>query len=334
MIKKMLRKRLLQKRFCPRCGKHFDGKNMLCKECTKPDFKFKDIRIMICNSCHSYNHKNKWTGFRDVNSAIKKIASDNIKAKVKIISIGAEEKDKILSFKAGVKTDIMIDVVHKMQHFDIPAVLEVTLCPKCSKKGTKYFESILQLRNCNDQVLDFVRNEVLKHNKKGIFINKEAPLDKYSIKDIDIYLTNQTYAKTLAALVKKHYGGIIKKNAQHFSLDWQTSKTVFRLNVLLILPSYSKGDVIKAQDHLYKILSLGDKIHVKDLRTDHKTSLAHKESYDVLKPVMFQLIKRYPEHEVLDPTTYYQARLMNPSEGLEINQKIKVILDGGEAWMV
>ena len=45
-------------------------------------------------------------------------------------------------------------------------------------------------------------------------------------------------------------------------------------------------------------------------------------------------IKKYPEYEVLDPNTYYQTRLMNPEKDLEINQNIKVIIDGGEAWMV
>ena len=63
-------------------------------------------------------------------------------------------------------------------------------------------------------------------------------------------------------------------------------------------------------------------------------SLQHDNSYEILKPSLFQIIKKYPEYEVLDPHTYYQARLMNPKETLEINHKIKAIIDGGEAWMV
>jgi NMD protein affecting ribosome stability and mRNA decay len=327
-------KKHFAKRFCPNCGKHFTGSGILCKDCTVPDFKFKDIKIVICNSCHSFVHKNKWTKFKDINLAVKKIATDNITAKVRVGKIVGAVKEKIMNHKAGIKTEIILDIIHKTQHFDIPAKLAVTLCPKCSKKGTTYFESIIQLRNCNDEIIDFVRSEVAKHNKKGIFINKEVPLDKYSKKDVDVYITNQTYAKTLAARVKKNYGGIIKKNAQHFSLNWQTTRTIYRLNVLIQLPNYFKNDVLKIDNHLYKIISVSDNIHVEDLRTKHKTSLAHKESYDVLKPVLFQVIKRYPEFEVLDPATYYQARLMNPSSTLEINQKIKVIIDGGEAWMV
>jgi NMD protein affecting ribosome stability and mRNA decay len=269
-----------------------------------------------------------------VNTAINKTVLDDIKAKVKIKKLSKDLKEKIDSYKAGIKDDLNIEVVHKTQTFDIPAKLEVTLCPKCSKKGTQFFDSTIQLRNCTEEVLAFARNEVAKQQKKGIFITKEVPIEKYSIKDIDMYLTNQTYAKTLADKIRKNFGGTIKKNAKHFSLNWQTTKTLYRLNILLQLPSYKKNDVIKDENHLYRVISLGAKIHVTDLKTNHKTSLPNKESYDVLHPVLFQVIKRYPEYEVLDPNTYYQARLMNPSKKLEINQKVKVVIDGSEAWMV
>lgn len=322
------------KRFCPNCGNILNGEKELCISCTHPDFKFKDIKIVLCTSCHSYLHKNKWTKYQDVNTAISKTAIEGIKAKVEIKKISKELKEKIDSHKAGIKDDFTIEVLHRTHAFDIPAKLEVTLCSKCSKKGTQFFDSTIQLRNCTAEVLAFARNEVRKQQKKGIFITKEVPIEKYSIKDIDMFLTNQTYAKTLAEKIKKNFGGSIKKNAKHFSLNWQTTKTLYRLNILLQLPNYSKNDVIKIENHLYKIVSLGEKIHVEDLKTKHKTSIAYKDSYDVLKPAIFQVIKRYPEYEVLDPNTYYQARLMNPIKKIEVNQKIKVVIDGSEAWMV
>ncbi|MGV8150542.1 MAG: NMD3-related protein [Candidatus Woesearchaeota archaeon] len=322
------------KKFCPKCGKIMRGEGDLCSLCNVPDFKFKDIIIKICNSCHSYLHKNKWTKYKDVNTAIHQTAIEHIKAKVKIKKISKDAKEKIDSHKAGIKDELVLAIAHKNLSFDIPAKLEVTLCTNCSKKGTQFFDSILQLRNCTEEVLAFTRREVAKQHKKGVFINKEVPLEKYSIKDVDLYLTNQTYAKTLAEKIKNNFGGIIKKNAKHFSLNWQTTKTLYRLNILIQLPTYSKNDVIKIDNHLYKVISMGEKIHVEDLRTKHKTSIPHKESYDILKPATFQVIKKYPEHEILDPNTYYQARLMNPSKKLEINQKIKAIIDGSEAWMI
>jgi nonsense-mediated mRNA decay protein 3 len=166
-----------------------------------------------------------------------------------------------------------------------------------------------------------------------VHLNKEERIDDTG-KNIDYYLTNQSYAKVLAEKLRSNFGGIIKKNAQLFSVSWETSKNLYRLNILVELPIYSKGDVIKKDGQLYRIISMDTKIHAINLKTNSKTSLPHKNSYDILKPVEVMLIKRYPESEILDPNTYYQARLMNPSEKLEINQKLHVVIDGGEAWMV
>ena len=162
----------------------------------------------------------------------------------------------------------------------------------------------------------------------------EEKLNKYSEENVDYSLTDQTYAKVLAEKLHKTFGATIKKNAQLFSINWQTAKNVYRLNVLVEIPVYKTGDVIKEEDTLYKIVSLGARIAVKNLKTEKKTSLPHDNEYQVLKSVAVQVIKKYPEVEVLDPQTYYQARLMNPPKTLEINQKIKAVIDGSEAWMV
>jgi nonsense-mediated mRNA decay protein 3 len=318
------------KKFCPNCGKIVEGNRIFCKDCTQPDFAFKDMKLIICNSCHSYFHKNKWTKFKDINTALKHIAKDNIKAKVTLSPLSSD----ILEYKAGIKKDMTLEVTHKGEAYDIPLRLEVTLCNKCSKKDTKYFESILQVRNAYPQIIDFIRNEVKKQHKKGVFINKENRIEKYSEKDIDFSITNQTYARILAQKIRKQFGGTIKNNAQLFSIDWETSKNIYRLHVYIEIPSYAKGDVIKTHNALYKITSISDKIHVTNIKNKSKSLLPHKNTYDILKPVQFQIIKKYPEYEVLDPNTYYQVRLMNPSENLEINQKIMVVVDAGEAWML
>jgi NMD protein affecting ribosome stability and mRNA decay len=329
---KLIHKRFNAKKFCPSCGKEIDH-GMFCKDCKKADFDFKDITITLCNSCHSYNHKNKWTRFKDLNKAVSAVAKEHIKAKVSISRLDNNVAEGILESKAGVKKDIKLNVVHKKEEFEIPARIEVTLCTKCSKMGTQYFESVLQLRNANKQVQEFVFHDIAKQSIKGIHLNKVSRVDKYSDENMDLFLTSKNYATVLAEKVRKNFGGHIKKNAKLFSIDWETSKNQYRLNVLLELPLYGKDDVIKSGNDLMKIISIGSKIHVLNLKTKAKTSLPCKD-YDVLKPAIFQVIKKYPEYEVLDPNTYYQARLMNPSDDLEINQKIRCVIDGAEAWMV
>jgi len=321
------------KKFCPNCGSQITDDNTLCKNCRVADFDFKEIKLFVCNHCKSYNYKNKWQQFQDLNSVMKMIVTNSIKQKVMYHDLDEELIEELLSYKAGVHKPFTVEVSIGKEKFELPAVIDVTLCPKCSKEGTKYFEGVLQVRNMSPDVLTFIKNDLAKQKSKGVHINKEVDVDGSGI-NMDYYYTDKGYMKVIAEKLRHEFGAILKQNAQLFSIDWETSKNVYRLNILVQLTNYHKNDVIKFNKQLYKIISMDEKIHATNLETHTKTLLPHKESYDVLKPVEVMLIKRYPEFEVLDPNTYYQARLMNPTDKLEINQTLRVIIDGGEAWIV
>ncbi|MGV8172221.1 MAG: NMD3-related protein [Candidatus Woesearchaeota archaeon] len=321
------------KKFCPKCGSPILYDESFCKKCRHIDFEFRDIKILLCNNCHSYNLKNKWQRFSDLNMVIKGVVDECVRHKAKYIDLGDEKISEISSYKAGVNKDFTVTVGIGKERYDLPATFSITLCHKCSKQGTKYFEGILQVRNADKSIIDFIKKDLSRYKSKGIHINKEIDIDGSGI-NVDYYYTDKGYLKVIAEKLRNNFGAILKHNAQLFSIDWETSKNLYRLNVLVEFPKYHKNDVIKIGRQLFKIVSMDEKIHVSNIETDTKTLLVHKESYDILKPVEVMLIKKYPEYEVLDPNTYYQARLMNPNDTLQINQKIRVVVDGGEAWMI
>jgi NMD protein affecting ribosome stability and mRNA decay len=331
-VKKVLHKQY-SKKFCPNCGKPVMDDATFCKGCKRTDFDFKEIKIILCNNCSSYNHKNKWQKLTNLDDALQRIVSESVKHQVKYNPLEKSKIEELLSYKAGVHKEFDVEVSIGKEHFDLPAIIDVTLCPKCSKQGTKYFEGILQVRNSTDEINDFIKKDIQKQKSKGIHINKETDLDGTG-SNIDYYYTNKRYLKIIAEKLRNIFGASIKQNAQLFSIDWSTSKNIYRLNVHVEFPHYHKNDVLKIGKQLFKIVSMDEKIHVINMETKNKTLLPHKDSYDVLKQVEVMLIKRYPEFEVLDPNTYYQARLMNPSNALQINQKIHVVIDGGEAWII
>ena len=325
--------KLYSKKFCPNCGNPLTDDNPLCKNCRVTNFDFKEIKLFVCNHCQSYNYKNKWQKFHNLNTVMEMIVANSVKHKVVFTKMSDELVEELLSYKAGVHRDFVVEVSIGKEKFELPAVIDVTLCPKCSKQGTKYFEGVLQVRNMTDDILAFIQKDLMKQRSRGVHINKEVDIDGTGM-NMDYYCTDKGYMKVLAEKLKKEFGAIIKHNAQLFTIDWETSKNVYRLNILVQFTKYHKNDVIKLNKQLYKIISMDEKIHATNLETHNKTLLPHKEDYDILKPVEVMLIKKYPEYEVLDPNTYYQARLMNPSETLEINQTLHVIIDGGEAWIV
>jgi len=320
-------------KFCPNCGNSITDNNTLCKKCSGTDFDFKEIKLFTCNSCKSYNYKNKWKQFHDLNKVMKIIVNDSIKNEFKYHNLEENVITELLSYKAGVHKDFTVKISIGRENFDLPAVIDVTLCPKCCKQGTKYFEGILQIRNASDEIYNFIQNDLSKNKSKGVHVTKEIIIDNLG-RDRDYYYTDKRYLNIISGKLRQHFGALVKHNAQLFSIDWETSKNLYRLNVLVEFPKYNKNDVIKIDEQLYKIISMDEKVHVVNLETNTKTLLPHKESYDILKPVELIVIKKYPEFEVLDPNTYYQAKLMNPTDDLEVNETIKAVIDGSQAWLI
>jgi NMD protein affecting ribosome stability and mRNA decay len=323
-------------KFCPNCGNSITGsghESGLCKKCSGTDFNFKEIKLFTCNSCKSYNYKNKWKEFYDLDAIMKLIITDCIKEEFKYHNLDENTKELLLSYKAGVHKDFIVKISIGREHFDLPAVIDVTLCPKCCKKGTKYFEGILQVRNASNEIYKFIHNDLTRNKYKGVHINKEIVVDSLG-RDRDYYYTDKGYLKIISSKLREQFGAIVKQNAQLFSIDWETSKNLYRLNVLVEFPKYNKNDVLKIDNQLYRIISMDEKIHVINLETNTKTLFPHKDSYDVLKSVKLIVIKKYPEFEVLDPNTYYQAKLMNPNSEIDVNDTITAIIDGSQAWMV
>ena len=109
--------------------------------------------------------------------------------------------------------------------------MSYTLCKKCGKFGTEYFEGILQLRNPDKEVIKFIRNQVKKQFDKGIFINKEVNTKN----GIDFYLTSKRFLRTLGNKLNKQFKGELKISPQLFSRNKQTSKDIYRINVLFRL---------------------------------------------------------------------------------------------------
>ena len=101
--------------------------------------------------------------------------------------------------------------------------------PKFSQyKMDQYYEAILQLRPKNKELLDYVRNQILKNN---ISIAKEIN-KKYGV---DLYLSSRKFTTALARKLKKNFKGTVKVSRSLYTRDRQTSKEVYRITILFRL---------------------------------------------------------------------------------------------------
>ena len=89
-----------------------------------------------------------------------------------------------------------------------------------------YYEAVIQIRPRDKEILNYIRNQIRK--KKGVQISKEE-FFKYGI---DVYVTDQKFARNLGQKLKKVFKGELKITKSIHTKDRQTSREVYRGTVL------------------------------------------------------------------------------------------------------
>ncbi len=90
----------------------------------------------------------------------------------------------------------------------------------------EYFEAIIQLRPPTDEVFDFIMKQLKK--REEVFISK---IEEFKF-GIDIYISSQKFARSLAKKIKDNFKGEMKISASIHSRDRQSSKERHRITVL------------------------------------------------------------------------------------------------------
>jgi len=134
-----------------------------------------------------------------------------------------------------------------------------------------YYEGILQLRNPNNEVIEFIKNQIKK--REDVFVTKEKKLSS----GIDFYITSQKYLQILGKKLKKNFNGELKISSKLHTKNRLTSKNVYRVNVLFRLIKHAAGDITNFKGDEIKILKLSKKILAKNIKTGKKLNINYKD---------------------------------------------------------
>ena len=141
------------------------------------------------------------------------------------------------------------------------------------KYPPNYFQGILQLRNCDKEVIDFVNNQVEKAGREDVYVSKEVSVPG----GIDLYITSNKFLRSLGKKLKKSFNGELKENEKLFSRDRQSGKNIYRLNVLFRLTKFKKGDIVEFRGRKVKIMDIGSKVQAKEVETGKRIILKLNE---------------------------------------------------------
>lgn len=123
----------------------------------------------------------------------------------------------------------------------------------------QYYEGILQLRNSNQNIIDFIKAQVKKEKVAITKVIKEKT-------GYDYYITSRKFLHKLAKKLQQNYNGQLKISPKLFSKNRLTSKNVYRLNVLFKLFPHKKGDIINHKGEKLKIVNIGNKVLAKNTK--------------------------------------------------------------------
>ncbi len=197
---------------------------------------------------------------------------------------------------------------------------------------SQYYQSILQLRNPDDEVETFVYQRIMASSHKGISLSKIKKVRN----GIDYYLSSNTFAIHLGRELERKFGGYLKVSEKLHSKDRQTSKDLYRVNVFYKPLSVRIGDVVRHEGSVIRITGIGKKISGIDIATGKKQLIGFRKGEpESLEIEATTVTKIYPSIEVISPETYESIRLEGAKgRNLSIGEKVKVSVDRGKAYLV
>lgn len=146
------------------------------------------------------------------------------------------------------------------------------------KPNLQYFEGTLQLRNPSSELIDYARSEIKK--REGVWIANERKVKN----GVDMDVSSQRFLVTLGNKMKKRFSGELKITRKLFTRNHQTSRNVYRVNVMFRLFPFKRGDFLNLKDGRAEIIQLTNKVHVKFLDDSRKKSFAFNKLKDELLP--------------------------------------------------
>ncbi len=333
---------------CILCGKNATSGH-LCKECFQKSHSavegFMPFALSCCKLCGKYAWNERWFEAPNVNDALKKAFLENTKFlhtpdSLEIIIPPSEQRQAQMASKPIVTLNLIstIEGIVCEESYEVPVKIQYPICPKCSLKNTPYFEGILQLRNTAYRqfrdVVTFIQEEALGKQDKGIFITRQEDVPG----GVDFYITSQKYIQQVAQLVLSKFGGTLKVNPQIFTRDRQTSKDVYRINVLVKLPLFNEGDILKIKEQVVLVRGMSGKLlQGVDLRSHKTVRVQYDEKHEILAKhdeIRETVVtKESPRLEVLHPETYQSVPVQNPIP-LFSSKTAKVVVIDEKVWLV
>lgn len=300
--------------FCVKCGKPIES-GVLCSEHDTTITVAEKYNLKACE-CGRFKTHNRWTKSSSPETFLKKILkNDCIISNPKVTDV---QKSKII-----------------LMANELEYVIAIEKCDICQRQHSQYFEGMIQLRY-NSQIAPRVELDLAKQVKfwadKQVFVTKEHTNDEGK----DLWLTSKKDMSVFSDKLQRKYGCVVVKSAKLFSRNKQTSKNIYRLNILVKFPEFMEGSIIFVNNKIAKVLQLRRQIKALDLKTGKTFGFFLKDGPKILKTQSTVVSKIRPQLTILDPENYEEVNVANPliTDKTKSGDKVSVILHENKYYLI
>ncbi len=131
---------------------------------------------------------------------------------------------------------------------------------KKSEPGEKhegYFEAVIQLRNVEQKLIDFV---FIAADDENLKVSKV----KWLKHGVDLFVSNRKFAQHMSKTLQQKFGGMVKLSSRLFTRDRYSGKEVHRVTMLFKQFPYGKGEQFAFKGETYTVLGVTKEVYVED----------------------------------------------------------------------
>ncbi len=318
------------KRFCPKCGKTYEGEG-LCSNCYMKQHRLFEapafVEVKICPRCAAVFRKGKWKKTpvdETITAAIKDELRINSQAKNPEIEIHLELIDSY-SMRATLKVSATVKGERVSKKETVTVRLRRDSCERCSRIAGGYYSAIVQIRG-DLRVPDkreLIRASKIAHDAvqrmrlggdEMAFITDEKEVDE----GIDLYASTAGAGKQISNAIVEDIGGYVSSSPK--LIGKKEGKEIYRVTYSVRLPEFVSGDIAAIDDDVIEVRRVGKLLSGINLKTGARYSRRREELKNVLK-IGSKVDKKKAiltmtgesEIQILDPDDFSPVYLSRPA---------------------
>ncbi len=338
---------------CPDCGRDVDDLvEGSCPRCAADRLDVvrvpESVPVVRCAHCGRYEETSGWSEPSADREA------DLLERVQRVIQVPADLRDVELGIAPHWQDErhlrVHLDVSGTFHGEPVAANAETVahvrngVCGECSRRHGGYFEAIIQVRGHEDRPLTDlddmelqVRDELDRlAGRDGAFFSK---IDRVR-GGLDFYVGTTEVARVLSRELVNKWGAGHQETAK---LVGRTSdgQDMYRVTMLVRLPPYGRGDFVRVDGHLYKVLDVARKtLRILSLEdwTISRQEPARAAEVKLVGPREEEqdaVVVSQNDHDVqiLDPVTYRTLDVRIPRP-IHLGESARVFRHDDRVWII